>query len=107
MTYGKVLTVLDVQHILVIRKNLINGFLLIQSCHKIVLELNHLIISKENLFLGKGFVSGGLFRINVCESPDLSLNENSDCSFSSSIVLNIGYCEVWHARLGHVNYGTL
>ena len=86
---------------------MISGSPFILSGYKIVLESNHLVISKENLFVGKGFVSGGLFRLNVCESPDLSLNRSSDCSSSSSIVLNIVSGEVWHAGFDYVNYGTL
>ena len=107
MTSGKVLTLSDVQHVHDIRKNLISGFLLIQSGFKIVLESNCLVISKENLFVGKGFVSGGLFKLNVCEPPDLSSNEISDISFSSSTVLSVESCDVWHGRLGHVNFGTI
>lgn len=80
MTFGNVLTLLDVQHVPDISKNLISGSLLIQYGYKILLESNRLVISKRNLFVSC-FVSGDLFRFNACEPSNLSLNESSDCSF--------------------------
>ena len=89
MTFGNVHTLLDVQHVPDISKNLISGSLLIQSGYKIVLKSSRLTISKGNMFVRKGFVSSGLLRINVCEPSNLSLNESFDYSFPSSIVLNV------------------
>ena len=107
MTSGKVITLLDVQNIPDIRKNLIIGSLLIHSGHKIVLESNCLIISKGNLFVGKGFVSDGLFRLNICEPSDLSLYKNFNYSSFSYVVLNVESCEIRHRRLSYINFGII
>ena len=75
MTYGKAISSIDVQHVVDFRRNLISRSLLIQNGFKIVLKVNHLVISKSNHFTGKGFVPDGQFTLNVCESSDLSFNE--------------------------------
>lgn len=66
MTFGKVLT-LDVQHMTDIRRNLVSGSMLIQIDYNIVLEANPRVICKGDLFIGKGFVSGCIFKLNVCK----------------------------------------
>ena len=60
------------------------------------------------MFIGKGFVSDGLFRLNIYEPSDLSFNESSTCSSSTTTtVFNVESCDIWHGRLGHVNFGTI
>lgn len=61
----KIPTLYGVQHVFKIRRNLISGSLLVQLGYKVVLESNKVIISKEEMFIRKYFISEGLFKINI------------------------------------------
>ena len=74
------------------RRNLISGSSLVQLGYKIVLESNRVIISKNNVFIGKGYVCDGLFKLNNVSS----LNKISK-------VFNVETSDIWHKRLGHIN----
>ncbi|KAL0416780.1 UNVERIFIED_CONTAM: hypothetical protein Slati_3509900 [Sesamum latifolium] len=64
MTSEKELTVIDVLHVLDIRKNLVSGSLLVKSEFRLVFESNKLL-TKNSHFIGKGYVEKGLFKMNV------------------------------------------
>ena len=49
--------------------------------------------------MGKGYLSNGLFKINVMTVIDINKSASSIYMLKSS--------NVWHGRLGHVNYYTL
>lgn len=55
------------------------------------MESNNVVITKNNVFIGKGFISEGLFKLYV----------------SSKVihpkVFNMESSNVWHGRLGHIN----
>ena len=55
-TLGKI-----VQHVPSINKNLVSGSLLCRDGFKVVLESNKVVVSKQGLFIGKGYECGGLF----------------------------------------------
>ncbi|KAJ0031111.1 hypothetical protein Pint_13788 [Pistacia integerrima] len=101
MTYGKELTLNNVLYVLEIRKNLVSGSLLNKHGFHIVLESDKLVLSKNGMYVGKGYVSDWLFKINVCVVKPNSINKR----ISSAYLLESSY--VWHGRLGHVNYNTL
>ena len=61
--------------------------------YKLVMESNKVVIAKNNIFIGKGFIIDGLFKLNV-------LNESNE---NSSLILNIQSSISWHQRLGHVS----
>ena len=92
MTSGKVLILKDVRYVPEVRRNLISGSSLVQLGYKIVLESNRVIISKNNVFIGKGYVCDGLFKLNNVSS----LNKISK-------VFNVETSDIWHKRLGHIN----
>ena len=73
LTSGKVLTLHGVQHVPNIRRNLISGSLLVQQDFRLVFESNKIVISHGVLFIGKCYLSEGLFKLNVIVS---SFNEN-------------------------------
>ncbi|GKA38548.1 zinc finger, CCHC-type containing protein [Tanacetum coccineum] len=54
-TSGKKLTLMNVLHVLNIRKNLVSGFKLCKSGIKVVIESDKMILSKANVFLGKAY----------------------------------------------------
>ena len=91
-TSGKVLTLKDVRHVPDIRRNLISGSCLVKQGCKVVMESNKVVITKNNVFIGKGFFSEGLFKLSV----------SSDCNTLPK-VLNVECSNVWHGKLGHVN----
>ena len=51
-------------------------------------------------FVGKGYVTDGLFKLNVASVKDENEIKNSSAYLLESPNL-------WHARLGYVNYDTL
>jgi len=48
-----------------VRINLISGSLLLKLDFQIILESNKVVITKNNVFAGKGFIDEGLFKSNI------------------------------------------
>ena len=65
MTYGKELTLTNVLYVPEIRKNLVFGSLLNNHGFRLVFESNKFILSKSGMYIGKGYVSDGLWKLNV------------------------------------------
>jgi hypothetical protein len=68
-----------VQHVPGINRNLISGSLLCRDGFKLAFESNKFIVSKFGLFIGKGYDSGGLFRLSVIDDCNNMANSIS-CS---------------------------
>ena len=75
MTSGKVLTLNNVLHVPTIRKNLVSAALLVKNGFKCVLVSDKAVISKNEMFIGKGYLNEGLFKLNVMVID--SINKNS------------------------------
>ena len=103
-TSKKSLILHDVQHVSAIKRNLLSGSLLVQIGLKVILESNKVVISRRDKFIDKGFVSEGLFKLNVIAPTNI--NKNSITLFEF-MVLNSESCETWHGRLGHVNLRSI
>ena len=103
MTSGKELTLNDVLHVLEILKNLVFGSLLSKKGFKLVFVLDNCILTKNGMYVGKRYMRNGLFKMNVMTivPPMKNINKNT----SSAYMLESS--NVWHGRLGHVNYDTL
>ncbi|WVZ53539.1 hypothetical protein U9M48_004466 [Paspalum notatum var. saurae] len=91
---GKIVQLKNVQHVPSMNKNLISGSLLLRDGFKIVLESNKVVVSRHGLFIGKGYVSGGLFRLSLSDFNNKCVNHicggvNDDAS-------------LWHGRLCHI-----
>ncbi|KAI5333799.1 hypothetical protein L3X38_023931 [Prunus dulcis] len=97
MTSGKTLTLKDVRHVPEVRRNLISGSSLVKQGYKIVMESNRIVITRNDIFIGKGYVCDGLFKINVV------FEDNK----ISPQVFNVESCNVWHGRLGHVSLSKI
>jgi hypothetical protein len=113
-TSGKSIILHDVQHVPGIGKNLISVSLLVQLGYKVVLESNKVVISKHDVFIGKGYVSDGLFKLNIISQLVNEVSMISDnfpnCSASSNDNVDNNknnLVDNWHGRLGHVNYQKL
>ena len=81
-----------------VRKDLVSGFLLNKFEFKQVYEVEKFILSKWSVFVGKGYASGGIFKLNVI-TPS-SGNKMND----STYMLVYSLSSLWHNRLGYVNY---
>jgi hypothetical protein len=76
---------------------LISGSLLCRDGYKLVFESNKCVVSKYGTFVGKGYESGGLFRLSLVDTCFKSVNH---------VVSNVE-TNVWHSRLCHVNFGCM
>ena len=104
MTSGKELTLNDVLHVPEIRKNLVYGSLLSKKGFKLVFVSDNFILTKNGMYVGKGYMSNGLFKMNVMTIVPPIKNINNK-NTSSAYMLEAS--NVWHGRLGHANYDTL
>ncbi|XP_057495650.1 uncharacterized protein LOC130780646 [Actinidia eriantha] len=76
MTSEKQLTLNNVLYMPDIRKNLVSGSLLVKHGFKLVFESDKLVILKNGVYIRKGYVFDGLFKIN-CIVPNVSkMNKN-------------------------------
>ena len=101
MTSEKELTLNDVLHVLEIRKNLVSGSLLSKKGFRLVFESDKFVLTKSGIYVGKGYMSNGLFKMNGIIIVSDFNNKNT----SSAYMLESS--NIWHGRLGHVNFDTL
>ena len=101
MTSGKELTLTNVLYVPEIRKNLVSGSLLNSHGFRLVFESDKFVLSKSIMYVGKGYMSGGMWKLNVMTIIKSDMNKAS----SSAYILESS--NLWHGRLGHVNYDTL
>ena len=101
MTSGKELTLNAVLYVPEIRKNLVSGWLLNKHGFRLVFESDKFVLTKSGMFVGKGYADCGMFKMNVMaiKPNDNEINTSSTYLLESS--------NIWHARLGHVNFNTL
>uniref|UniRef100_A0A2N9FGI1 Retrotransposon Copia-like N-terminal domain-containing protein n=1 Tax=Fagus sylvatica TaxID=28930 RepID=A0A2N9FGI1_FAGSY len=95
MSSGKELTLNDVLHVPDIRKNLVSGSLLSKNGFQLVFESDKFLLTKSGMLVGKGYLSDGLFKMNVMTIVPINENKNK----SSAYLLESS--NVWHGRLGH------
>ena len=95
LTSGKTLALSDVLHVPSIRVNLISVALLGKVGVKVSFESDKIVMTKNNVFVEKGYCDQGLFVLNVSDI----INESG--SVSSTYVVDC--YDIWHARLGHIN----
>jgi hypothetical protein len=73
-TSGKIVLLKSAQHVPYIKKNLVSGSQLCRDDYKLVFESNKCILSKYGTFVGKGYNSGGLFRLSLHDTCKKSVN---------------------------------
>lgn len=93
-TFGKTINLTNVFHVPDIRKNLVSANLLCKNGIKVVLESDKLILSKNDMFVGKGYSCDGMFKLRL-----IKVN-------SSIYIVDSSYF-LWHSRLAHLNYISL
>ena len=99
LTFGKTLSLTNVLHIPHFRHNLISVRLLGKAGIKVLFDGGIVTLSKNKIFVGKGYDNDYLFVLNV----DLVINENGSSSFSYLV----DSIDVWHGRLGHISLGYI
>ncbi|KAA0059670.1 putative Polyprotein [Cucumis melo var. makuwa] len=90
-TSGKMLVLKEVLHTLEIRKNLVSRYLLNKAGFTQTIGSDLFTLTKNNVFVGKGYATDGMFKLN------LKINK-----IASSAYMLTSF-NVWHARLCHVN----
>ena len=88
-------------HVPEIRKNLISGSLSSKKGFRLVFESDKFVLTKSGIYVGKGYMNNGLFKMNVMTIVSDFNNKNT----SSANMLESS--NIWHGRLGHVNFDTL
>ncbi|XP_075499434.1 uncharacterized protein LOC142537833 [Primulina tabacum] len=96
MTSGKELTLNNVLYVPDIRKNLVSGSLLNKHGFSIVFESDKVVLSKSGMFVGKGYVCNGLFKLNVMAIKPVMNKVNTFAYLLESSCLWHGY----HQREG-------
>ena len=94
-------TLTNVLYVPEIRTNLVSSSLLNNNGFWIVFESNNFVFSKSGMYVRKGHMSDGMWKLNVMTI----IKSNMDKSSSSAYMLELS--NLWHGRLGHVNYDTL
>ena len=85
-TSGNTMQLKNVQYVPTIKKNLVSGSQLCRNGFKLVFESNNCVLSKFGTFIGKGYNSGGLFRLSLSD----------DCNKVVNNVINVDESNVWH-----------
>ena len=81
MTSGKELTLNDVLYVPEIRKNLVSGSLLNKHGFRMVFESDKVVLLKNGMYVGKGYVNDGLFKLNVMTVKPKINNETSSSAY--------------------------
>jgi hypothetical protein len=103
LTFGKTLSLKNVQHVLGINRNLISGSLLCRDDFKLVFKSNKFIVSKFGLFTSTGYICRGLFCLSVIEDCNKFVNLSSCLNSEYSD----GEATVWHSWLCHINFDRI
>lgn len=97
MTSGKELTLIDVLHVPDIRKNLVSGSALVKAGFRLVFHSSKFVLSKNDMFVGKGYLEKSLFKLNA-----MNVLRNIESNKSINSIYLVESCDLWHDRLGHV-----
>ena len=85
MISGRNLTLTNLIYMPDVRKNLVSGSLLNKQSFRIVIESDKVILSKSVMFVGKGYVTDGIFKLNVMYVKDDKEMKSSSACLSLSI----------------------
>ncbi|GAA0184513.1 hypothetical protein LIER_31801 [Lithospermum erythrorhizon] len=101
LTPGKTLTLSNVLYFPTLHRNLVSGALLNKTGLKLVFEADKVVLSCSGEFVGNGYLSGGLFILNV--EYFINKNDSTSAYIDESSTYITESLNVWHGRLGHVN----
>jgi hypothetical protein len=101
LTLGKTVHLKNVQHAPTINSNLISVSLLCQDGYMLVFESNKVVMSMFGNFIGKGYISRGLFHLST---SDYLYNLNIASMINNN---KIREADVWHSRFCHIGFDTI
>ncbi|KAK9733253.1 hypothetical protein RND81_04G054700 [Saponaria officinalis] len=84
LTFGRTLALSNVLHVPTLRRNLVSCALLNKAGVKLVFEAGKVVMSRNEDFVGKGYLCGGLFVLNV-DSPIINNNASTSTYIAESI----------------------
>ena len=96
--FRMVLTLNNVLYVPELRRNLIYVSLLDKNGFKCVTVFEKIMISKGEMYVEKGYLTEGLYKMNVI-NVEISKSSNSSYLLESY--------NLWHDRLVHINYKML
>ncbi|KAL4011442.1 hypothetical protein IC575_028501 [Cucumis melo] len=102
MTFSKELTLNNVLHVPNLHKNLVSGSLLSKNGFKFVFVFDKFVLSKNEMYIRKSYLSDSLFKLNVLTIVSKSIINNKVYTFTYVVE-----SFVWHVRLEHVNFNSL
>ncbi|GJV51809.1 pol polyprotein [Tanacetum coccineum] len=97
MTFEKELKLTNVLYVPEIRKNLVSCLLLNKFGFCLVFESDKFVLSKNQMYVGKGYAVNGMFKLNI-------MVVKNDINKMNSSVYLIESSNMWHGRLGHYCY---
>jgi hypothetical protein len=97
LTSGKILSLSNVLHVPDMNYNLVSVSILSKAGIKVIFDSDKVLLSKCGGFIGKGLCSNGLFVLDVSKV----MNENV------SPIYLVDSVDLWHGRLGHVNFSYI
>ena len=80
---------------------MVSESLLSKNGFKLVIVADKFVLTKHDIYVGNGYLTDGLFKMNVMTIVPKSINNNNASNYL------VESSNIWHARLGHVNYDTL
>ena len=98
-TFGKLLSLSNVLYVPSLHRTLISDILLNKVRLKTIVGDDKVVMSHNGVFFGKGYLNGSLFVLNLASE---TMNENP--SNSAYIAESV---DLWHGRLGHVNFASI
>ncbi|GJZ65064.1 pol polyprotein [Tanacetum coccineum] len=102
---GKEFVLSNMLHVPNITKNLIFGPTLSNKRFKVAFESDKFVITKGGVYVGKGYLDEGLFKLSVVTDDSVINNKNMGTSTASVYMIDPSF--LWHYRLGHVNFHLL
>ena len=87
MMSGNELTLTNILYVPEIRKNFVSSSLLNNQGFRLVFKSNKFVLSKSGMYVGKGYVSDGMWKLNV-----MTMNKVS----TSTYMLELS--NLWHGR---------
>lgn len=97
-TSGKKVTLVNVLHVPEMSRNLVSGDLLGKPGIKSVYESGKLILTRNGVFVGKGYSAEGM--IKLCTIDNI-INKVSNSAYMIDSV------SLWHSRLAHIGISTM
>jgi len=107
MGIGKVILKMTFRNFLTlnnVKQKWLPDSLLSKNDYKMIFKSDKLVLIKSKMFVGKGYACNDLSKMNVMNIvTNNCINNKNNSSFSYLLES----CDMWHERLGHVNYSFI